>query len=41
MDNIKIPDFELNKGDVYSDDYVENNDGKCSLIEYSSGNLIL
>jgi hypothetical protein len=40
MDNIKIPDFELNKGDVYSDDYVENNEGKCALIEYSSDNYI-
>ena len=34
MEETKIPDFELNKQDVYTIDYIEKTDGKCTAVEY-------
>lgn len=35
MEETKIPDFELNKQDVYTIDYIEKTNGKCNAVEYN------
>jgi len=35
MEKTKIPEFEINKNDVYTIDYIEKNNDKCEKIQYS------
>jgi hypothetical protein len=36
----KTPEFEINKNDVYTMDYIEKNDGKCDSTIYTADNFI-
>ena len=31
----RIPDFEINKQDLYTIDYIEKTNGVCKVVEYN------